>query len=101
MKIIKIALFGLFLLSAVSANAAIVGDKDWLQVSYTYQSSWNDLDDIFDTQTGKCDVAACILNRNQPGDQIQPLIDLTGYNWASNNVLVNSNRTLFLENFHS
>lgn len=57
------------------AHAVMIGSNDWKQVTDTVNYSWNDLDAIFDTATGQCDAAGCLLG----GD-----VDLTGYTWASN-----------------
>ncbi len=66
-----------------NANAIIVGDKDWLQVPTTNNYSWSDIDTIFDTTTGQCDVAGCMLTAITGG--ASGSVDLTGYSWASNN----------------
>lgn len=73
----RFILFGLALLglSISSANAVVVGDKDWYQVNDLTSNSWNDFDAIFDSTTGVCDVVGCLLGGS---------IDLTGYTWASN-----------------
>ncbi len=70
--LISLALLGL---SVSSANAVVVGDKDWYQVSDLTSNSWNEFDAIFDTSTGECDVVGCLLGGTT---------DLTGYKWASN-----------------
>lgn len=57
-----------------SANAALIGGKNWLQVTDTTGYSWSDLDAIFDTNTGQCDVVGCLLGGS---------INLTGAVWAS------------------
>ncbi len=56
-----------------AAQAIVIGDKDWLKVSDTFNYSWNEFDAIFDADTGACDVAGCQLGG----------LDLTGYTWAS------------------
>ena len=71
----NICIFTILLLCSSGANAVVVGDKDWLQLtSTTGGNSWNDFDAIFDTATGACDVAICNLGS----------LDLTEYTWASN-----------------
>ena len=67
------------------AHAVIIGDKDWLQVTDTVYARWTELDTIFDTSTGECDVADCTLTRAGELAGILPDIDLTGYIWADNN----------------
>jgi hypothetical protein len=59
---------------ASGANALVVADKDWLQVTSTTNISWIDFDTIFDTNTAACNVVSCVN-----GDTI----DLTGCVWAS------------------
>jgi hypothetical protein len=56
------------------ANAVVVTDKNWLQVTSTTNISWNDFDTIFDTRTGARDVVSCVI-----GDTI----DLSGCVWAT------------------
>jgi len=56
------------------AQAVLVGTTDWLQVTDTRGYSWNDFDAVFDTSTGLCDVAGCLLGGS---------IDVSGYQWAS------------------
>ncbi len=62
------------MLVSAQVNAVIVNDKNWLQLTTTTGYAWNDLDAIFGTATGQCDVVGCMLGGN---------IDLTGYVWAS------------------
>lgn len=57
------------------ANAVVVGERDWLQPISVDGYSWNDFDAIFDTATGECVVAGCLLGGS---------VDLTGYKWATN-----------------
>ncbi len=57
-----------------SVQAIVIGDKDWLKVSDTFNYSWASFDAIFDTNTGECDVAGCLLGG---------ALDVTGYKWAS------------------
>jgi hypothetical protein len=59
---------------ASAANALVVADKDWLQITSTTNISWIDFDTIFDTNTAACNVVSCVN-----GDTI----DLTGCVWAS------------------
>jgi hypothetical protein len=70
----KICLTISLLLFAGGANAVVVNDKDWYQVSDLTSNSWNDFDAIFDTSTGLCDAGGCLLGAT----------NLTGYIWASN-----------------
>ncbi len=115
MDIIKIFLGTSFLLlMSAQVHAVIIGDKDWRQLANDPQGqdgigySWNDFDAIFDTTTGECDVAGCLLERPLLGS-----VDLTGYTWASNSEVnelfkyyaggsgltsLNSNNTVQLEN---
>ena len=76
----------ILLLASVQAEAVIVGDKDWLQVSDIpfpgidrIGYNWTDFDAIFDTATGECDVTDCVVDIPYHED-----LDLTGYTWASN-----------------
>jgi len=74
MNIRNILLVGLLTCLANSAQAVLVGDKDWMQVTATTGYSWNNFDAIFDTSTGLCDVTDCLLGGT---------VDVTGYRWAS------------------
>jgi len=76
----KICITVTLLLCTNGANAVVIGDKDWLQVTSTTNNSWNDFDAIFHTTTGTCDVGGCLLGGTT---------DLTGYIWA-NSAEVNS-----------
>lgn len=78
-KIKQILGASFLLLVSAQANAVIIGDKDWKQVSETSGYSWSDFDAIFDISTGACNVSGCLLGGS---------IDLAGYVWA-NNVEVN------------
>lgn len=69
----------LCLAMASSAQSAVIGDKDWLHMSNTIWYSWNEMDAIFDPDTGRCDVSECIM-RSQAW---QRSIDMSGYIWAS------------------
>lgn len=71
-------------LASTQAHAVIIGDKDWLQVTETSYARWSELDYIFDTSTGQCDVADCALSRIGELAGVLPDIDLTGYIWADN-----------------
>lgn len=82
-KIMLVLGASILVLVTAQANAVIVGDKDWLQVTATNYVTWEEINDIFDTSTGECDVAGCILERAGEGPGL-PSIDLTGYIWASN-----------------
>ena len=68
--ILSVLLAGLF----NPAHAVLVGTTDWMQVTDTRGYSWNDFDAIFDTSTGLCDVAGCLLGGT---------VDVSGYRWAS------------------
>ena len=70
--LISLALLGL---SVSSANAVVVGDKDWYQVSDLTSYTWNDFDAILNVTTGTCAVPNCLLGGTT---------DLTGYMWADN-----------------
>ena len=60
---------------ACNANAIIVDGKDWLQVTATTGITSAQLDSIFDTTTGTCDVAVCTIAGTA--------LDLTDYTWAN------------------
>lgn len=74
----------------INANAIIIGDKDWLQVTATTGYSWNSFDAVFDTSTGECDVTGCLVSNSSSS-----AINLTGYTWANNNDVNN----LFISEF--
>ncbi len=75
MKIFFKALIVAAIISSFPAKAVVIDGKDWLQITDTTGNSWVDFDAIFDTTTGECEVADCILNG----------LDLTSHTWASNN----------------
>jgi hypothetical protein len=64
-----------FLGCAGTANAVLIEGKNWLQLTTVTNYSWDQFDAIFDTTTGQCDVAGCLLGGT---------VDLTGYVWANN-----------------
>ncbi|MDH5408897.1 MAG: PEP-CTERM sorting domain-containing protein [Gammaproteobacteria bacterium] len=74
MKIRNTALIVLLTCLFNPAYAVMVDGKDWLQVTDTRGYSWNDFDAVFDTSTGLCDVAGCMLGGS---------IDVSGFQWAS------------------
>jgi len=74
MKFRNEMLIGLLACLSNPAHAVMVGTTDWMQVTDTRGYSWNDFDTIFDTSTGLCDVAGCLLGGT---------VDVTGYQWAS------------------
>ena len=85
MKILMKMFALILLLISLPANAVIIGDKDWLQITDTTGNSWVNFDAIFDTTTGECEVTACSLNG----------LDLTGHTWASNDEVDNLLSGLF------
>lgn len=74
MKFRNAMLIGLLACLSNPAHAVMVGTTDWMQVTDTRGYSWNDFDAIFDTSTGLCDVAGCLLGGT---------VDVSGYQWAS------------------
>ena len=53
---------------SVSANAIIIGDKDWLQVGDVGGYNFEELDAVFDTFTGLCDVGDCRIGSSDVSD---------------------------------
>ena len=74
MKIIIRAIALIVLTVSLPANAVIVDGKDWRPFPGTGNIDWNAHDAVFDTNTGLCDVAVCLLGGT----------DVTDYIWASN-----------------
>lgn len=75
-KLLRSALVSIIISSCCMLNTAyagLIGDKDWLQPSDTTGYTWAQLDSIFDTTTGECDVIGCMLGST----------NLTGYTWAT------------------
>jgi len=71
----KLILTASLLLLSGQVGAVIIGDKDWRQITDTAGYTWDDFDAIFDTSTGACDIASCLLGGT---------VDLMGYTWADN-----------------
>lgn len=78
MKSFRILTVLMLLVLPFQAGAVMVGGNDWLQVTATTYFSWNQMDSIFNTTNGQCDVTDCILGTGSSA------VNLTGYTWASN-----------------
>ena len=77
MKLFATAVGIISLFSTLQANAVIIGDKDWRQVTETTGFSWNDFDDVYDTTTGMYDGAGALLGGTGG-------VSVEGWTWADN-----------------
>ena len=68
----------ILLLVSLQANAIIIGDKDWFQVSRTTGFGWETFERHFSTSTGECGRVECIVTDINGRES-----NLTQYTWAS------------------
>jgi len=61
-----------------SSQAVIVAGKDWRQVTDTVRISWNQMDSIYDTNTGLLDTEVSTISSGT-GE----VVDFAGYSWAN------------------